>query len=440
MLSDGKWGGPVFGTEGGVVTWSIVGPGVNLSEVGYQTSFDPNTALTVDYVALLREAFADWSAISNIEFIQVEDDNRPAGIGTVGDIRIYFTPFSNFYAGFAYYPEPLSGPLAGDVFLNSGYPGIQFEPAFFKKLALHEIGHALGLGHIDQFITSIMNPRIEVTEIQPIDVGNIRSIYGAQDGTAPEYTMPAFQANLNVIDAPFDLTVNGNGLANTITGTDSADIIRGLAGADHLNGEGGNDIVAGGAGADMIDGGAGFNFADYRDAPGPLTIDLAAPSNSSTFFAEDTLVSIKGLFGAQAFSNTFVGDEGRTFFTGGDLSDTLSGNGGGDILRGGGGDDTISGGAGRDALIGNAGNDLLTGGADRDIFYYFGPDSGADRITDFIIGQDLIGLDNTGTGFAGLTFSTAADGAGIVSFGTTSIEFDGVSAADLNQMSVFHFY
>ncbi|MEM6385481.1 MAG: fasciclin domain-containing protein [Pseudomonadota bacterium] len=102
-----------------------------------------------------------------------------------------------------------------------------------------------------------------------------------------------------------------------------------------------------------------------------------------------------------------IGDEGRDHFATGANTDFVSGLGGNDtirlgkgddvgrggdgndVLRGGRGEDILDGGAGRDFLVGGRDADILTGGADADIFR-FNAKSGADTVTDFTIGEDLI--------------------------------------------------
>ncbi len=72
-------------------------------------------------------------------------------------------------------------------------------------------------------------------------------------------------------------------------------------------------------------------------------------------------------------------------------NDRILGRGRNDSLAGGEGNDTLSGGGGNDLLAGGAGDDLLIGGAGNDVFA-FGPGGGADRIKDFVKGEDRLDL------------------------------------------------
>jgi len=76
----------------------------------------------------------------------------------------------------------------------------------------------------------------------------------------------------------------------------------------------------------------------------------------------------------------------------------MFGNGGSDKLCGFEGNDTLNGGKGDDYLIGGLGNDILSGGIGRDRFVLTAG-SGADLITDFTKGEDLLVL------AGGLTFA-----------------------------------
>lgn len=74
-------------------------------------------------------------------------------------------------------------------------------------------------------------------------------------------------------------------------------------------------------------------------------------------------------------------------------ADKIIGSAGADFLVGGRGDDVIRGGGGDDILVGGHGKDVLKGGAGNDTFV-FANLKGADKIKDFVVGEDRIHLDN----------------------------------------------
>jgi hypothetical protein len=104
------------------------------------------------------------------------------------------------------------------------------------------------------------------------------------------------------------------------------------------------------------------------------------------------------IFGGGGNDNLFGGQDGDVI-DGGVGDDILFGNLGADIITGGDGNDNLFGDLGNDILYGDFGIDTLTGGGGSDIFILGIGGGGADIITDFQDGVDLMQLP------AGLTFS-----------------------------------
>lgn len=121
---------------------------------------------------------------------------------------------------------------------------------------------------------------------------------------------------------------------------------------------------------------------------GDVYFDSTKLSNS--LFVPQVLLGTSGndILTGMAGNDTLQGLKGN---------DLLQGQGGDDLLFGGQGNDTLLGGEGNDQLSGDQGQDLLTGNSGSDIFML--PVSAAvnnmntvDIITDFIVGEDKIGL------------------------------------------------
>ena len=342
-----SWGATptVLGDAGGVVTWSIVGPGENISLFPdvYGSSVDPGGFLTIDYVGIIRQAFDDWSTHGNIEFMQVEDDGGSAGSALHPDIRIFFGPIPGNTIGWAYYPpsSDLASARAGDILLDN-LPRFNTDVDQFTGLVLHEIGHALGLGHVPNGSQSVMTPTIRLSTLQGDDKRGIAEIYGEQDNAPPVYDMAEGREDLNILNSPDRITVNGNALGNRINGTAKAETFAGQGGNDNLLGQGGNDTLRGGDGRDTLAGGAGNDR----------------------------------LFG-QSGRDTLNGGSGNDVLNGGGDRDKLNGGGGADFLKGGSRNDTLNGSAGNDRLFGNAQNDVLNGGKGND---KLGGGGGDDRL------------------------------------------------------------
>ncbi len=260
-----SWGATprTIGDAGGVVTWSLVGAGYNIGSAFSSSgaSVDSST-LGFDVQSIISAAFDAWSSHGDIEFMQVEDSGGDPGTSHTADIRIFFGSIPGSTIGFAYYPSGYGSMLAGDMLLDSdiGNNWANNQTTFFG-LVLHEIGHALGLGHEDSGVESVMTSFLSETSLQQDDVDGIQTIYGAQDNSLAIFDMRSGQVELNILEGPAapGLLVNGNDLDNNIDGTDSAEEINGAAGNDTLIGQGGNDTLIGGTGNDTLIGGVGFD-------------------------------------------------------------------------------------------------------------------------------------------------------------------------------------
>ncbi|CAD5943602.1 pre-peptidase C-terminal domain-containing protein [Planktothrix agardhii] len=153
------------------------------------------------------------------------------------------------------------------------------------------------------------------------------------------------------------LVLGGN---DTVQGSVDGEVINGNQGFDQIFGGGGNDNLFGGQDGDVIDGGVG----------------------------DDIL----------------FGNLGADIITGGD---------GNDNLFGGKDNDNLSGDLGNDILSGDFGIDTLTGGGGSDIFVLGIGGGGADIITDFQDGADLMQLP-AGLIFSNLRVTTSGNQTAIV--------------------------
>ena len=148
----------------------------------------------------------------------------------------------------------------------------------------------------------------------------------------------------NYFDGPYDqVTITGDGSAETIVGSSVHDVIAGNGGNDQISGGGGDDLIEGGTGADTINGGAN----------GPSG-DTASYVHSSA----GVIVELQyGVFqGGDAQGDTLTGIEN---LTGSGHADTLYGNPGANIIHGGNGGDHIKGLKGADYLFGDDGDDWV---------------------------------------------------------------------------------
>ncbi len=115
------------------------------------------------------------------------------------------------------------------------------------------------------------------------------------------------------------------------------------------------------------------------DAGGTDTLDLSGFSNNtkidvsnvSSFDTKPSISNVAGLngnlmIGVGTVIENVVGGSGGEEIIGNSSANNLDGNGGNDSISGGNGNDTLIGDTGNDTLLGEGGNDSLDGGADND--------------------------------------------------------------------------
>jgi hypothetical protein len=134
----------------------------------------------------VRRAFQTWSAQAGVDFVEVPIENNPVfRVGwharDHGDGVVFDGPGHTL--AHAFYPPPCGGALAGhchfdedETWSNTAGAGVDLE-----SVALHEIGHLLGLDH-SQEAGAVMNAEFNVgTQKRALtqdDILGIRSLYG----------------------------------------------------------------------------------------------------------------------------------------------------------------------------------------------------------------------------------------------------------------------
>jgi hypothetical protein len=150
------------------------------------TTSDINQAVARQQV---RDAFALWQAQARLYFIEVCSATDADivifwGTGNHGDASSF--DGLNGVLAHAYFPPPNGGAIAGDIHFDDDETWTELQrangtqPIDLFTVALHEIGHSLGLNH-----TNISGAIMEGTyvgsrrQLAQDDIDGIRSIYGA---------------------------------------------------------------------------------------------------------------------------------------------------------------------------------------------------------------------------------------------------------------------
>ncbi len=352
---------------------------------GSSASFDSTITVDLDDLTaegqkLARWAFEAWERVADITFVETGDDaeitfddDEP---GAIGGITSY-----NPDTG-----EAISGIVnISTDWLDTYGTGID---SYSFSIYIHEIGHALGLGHPgnydasavygederfsnDSWQVSVMsyfsqtkNTSVDATYgalITPMmaDILAIQDLYGTPDGSAatsgntvwgPGSDLEGYLGTwfdvLGGARAPNGFLTEDEDIAFTIYDRDGTDRI------DLSFSDAGDRVTL----WDTTFSDVGGEIGNLAIAQGTIIENLTTGDGDDTITGND-------------MNNVIVAAGGDDDISAGQGNDSAYGGAGNDMIRGGGGRDLLGGGAGNDTLSGGGGDDRLYGAFDDDALY-----------------------------------------------------------------------
>ncbi len=334
-LTTGYWGGPINHFSGGTITYSVQG-------------------LTAAEQVLARAAMRAWDDVASFTLVEV------SGGASIG--------FDNSGSGIA---EASSDGTSAVVHISSDWNGGDNSLGSYAfQTYLHEIGHALGLGHAgpyngnatygvdnlyqnDSWATTVMSYFAQdeagtgtygvVMGPQIADIIAIGNLYGLSTTTRTGDTTYGFNSNAGQLYSFADAIYAARG-APALTlfdngGTDTFD----------LSGYSQNQCID-------------LNAEAWSDVGGKI---------GNIAIARGT--SIENAIGGSG-ADTITGNAIANSLYGGAGADTINGNDGNDVIFAGAGLDILAGGNGDDTLVGNTDifaqeTDTINGGIGNDTIY-----------------------------------------------------------------------
>ncbi len=200
------------------------GPGLGSATVGYvftkmTAQLDASAAQ-----AEIERAMSEWAKAVKVTWQQGTDPNAPQTVsilwGTYAHGDAYPFDGPGGVLAHTFFPAPPNPePIAGDMHFNDSETWRIGANTDLFSVALHELGHALGLGHSDD-PSAVMYPYYQMaTGLSPLDISTVRTLYAAQTSATTTTTTPTPAAlSLTSSATASNTTASSVNLSGSISG------------------------------------------------------------------------------------------------------------------------------------------------------------------------------------------------------------------------------